>query len=197
MPDTPSLTVIKSFTYRGLPEQFSNTYHFSGTTPADGNEWSTLLDAIIVAEKPTVPAGVSFVGGYGYEAGNEVAVFVWNYADEGYAVPTGTFAPGALDAVPGDVAAWIRWRTPDFSTTGKRIYLRKYMHGVYRDAASPDNLAATQKAAMETFGAKLIDGTLPETFRVCGPQGAVASLPKVSTYLTTRTLKRRGKRPLA
>src|SRR6266576_2358533 len=38
----PSLTIVKRFNYRGdVDEEFSNTYHFSGTTPADAAAWKT------------------------------------------------------------------------------------------------------------------------------------------------------------
>ena len=195
MPDQPSITIIKDFPYRGTTEEFSNTYHFSGTTPADAAAWKTLADAIILAEKPTVPSYVRFVRAYGYEAGNNVSVAQIDYKTLPLTPVLGTFTVGTSIGVPGDVAATIRWATPNFTERGKRIYLRKYMHGVREAGGNFDLLDTDEKAAMQTFAAKMIDGTLPGSFKYCGPQGAVASAPLVAQYLTTRTLKRRGKRP--
>jgi hypothetical protein len=98
--------------------------------------------------------------------------------------------------LPGDTALTIRWNTPDFNSRGKRIYCRKYMHDVYESSSDRDKPDTGQVSNYNVFASKLIDGTLPGSFKYCGPQGAVLSSPAVGTYLTTRTLKRRGKRPL-
>jgi hypothetical protein len=195
MPDTPSITIIKRFTYRSQPEEFSNTYHFSGTTPANRAAWKALADAIIAAEKLTVTSDVKFTRAYGYEAGNELSVAQIDYAVAPDAPEVaGTMPVGAVSQA-GDVAATIRWWTGDYSTRGKKIYCRKYMHGVFSKLAPVDELDGSQRTAMTTFANKLIDGTLPGSFKYCGPQGAVLQAPTVSQWLTTRTLKRRGKRP--
>lgn len=197
MPDTPSITIVKRFQYRGQDEEFSNTYHFSGTTPADAAAWKTLADGIIAIEKLTQNSQTKFVRAYGYVAGTEHSV-----AQIDYTVPpntllsgTGTFTGGSL--APGDAAVNIRWLTPDLNSRGKHIYCRKYMHNVYVETAVPDLVLDSQKTAFQTFAGKMIDGTLPGGVKYCGPQGAVLSSPRVDQYITTRTLKRRGKRPLA
>lgn len=191
MPDTPSITINKRMTYRLVPEVTSNTYHFSGTTPTSDADWSALALAIWNAEKPCYPAGVEYVGYLGYEAGNEFAVSIKDYVADGVAPIPGT-APHNANIAPGDTAATIRWTTPDRTSRGTRIYLRKYFH---EPNFSNDSLDATYKTALATYGAKMIDGSLPGGFKVCGPQGAVASNPFVAPFVTTRTLKRRGKRP--
>jgi hypothetical protein len=66
---------------------------------------------------------------------------------------------------------------------------------VISSATDADKVDTTWITAANTFGAKMIDGTLPGGAKYCGPQGAVLSAPEASQWLTTRTLKRRGKRP--
>ena len=195
MPDMPSITIIKRFSYRGNPEEYSNTYHFSGTTPATRAAWKALADAIIAAEKLCYMNTTSFVGAYGYEAGNEnsVAQIDYDVAPDAPAV-AGT-SPGFGQVAPGDVAGTIRWFTGEYSSRGKKVYCRKYMHGVWIDTAAPDEMISAQRTLFATFAAKMIDGTLPGGAKYAGPQGAVLSAPQVNQYLTTRTLKRRGKRP--
>lgn len=196
MPDTPSIVIVKRFTYRGQPEEFSNRYHFSGTTPASTADWTTLATAIINAEKLTVESGVSFVKAYGYEAGNDNSVAQIDYSISPLTVTNGAIAITGQKC-SGDVAATARWYTGASSSRGKKIYCRKYFHGVHQQVEpDQDKLDSGQKTALETFCAKLIDGTLPGSFKYCGPQGAVLSAPEVNQYLTTRTLKRRGRRPL-
>lgn len=191
MPDTPSITLNKTMTYRGKQEVFSNTYHFSGTTPANDADWHALALAIWGAEKPIMNADVKFVGYLGYAAGNEHAVSIKNYLEDGTAPIPATNGFG-IGGVAGDTAIWVRWVTPNRTSRGKRIYLRKYFHHA---PTTGDTLDDNLKTACLTYANKMIDGTLPGGAKICGPQGAVASNPSVSPFVTTRTLKRRGKRP--
>jgi len=195
VPDTPSIVLVKRFSYRGQNEEFSNKYHFSGTTPVDAAAWKTLADAIIAQEITTVPNTVSWVRAYGYAAGNENSVAQIDYTVAPNTPAVGTLAVGTGVTTPGDIAATIRWYTGQTNSRGKKIYCRKYMHAALHLNTDADIIYPAQKTAMQTYAAKLIDGTLPGSFKYCGPQGAVLSLPVVDQYLTTRTLKRRGKRP--
>ena len=195
MPDTPSITIIKRFTYRDALEEWGNTYHFSGTTPANAAAWKTLADAVIAAERPIVTGSTSFVRAYGYEAGNENSVAQIDYTVPPNAPPlVGSYGTPGTKA-PGDAAATIRWWTGVTSSRGKKVYCRKYFHDITMNSSDSDELQSTLITAMNTYAAKMIDGTLPGSFKYCGPQGAVLSDPHVNLYITTRTLKRRGKRP--
>jgi len=197
MPDTPSITIIKSFSYRGVPEEFSNTYHFSGTMPADRAAWLTLGNAIWSAEASATHNGVTYVRMYGYEAGTEHSIVQIDSTEPGWSGTNANLALSSSVAAPGDTAATIRWFTGQLNSRGKKIYCRKYMHGVRSDTSSSDKLYSGAQTAYATFAGKMIDGTLPGGVKYCGPQGAVLSAPVVNQWLTTRTLKRRGKRPLA
>lgn len=195
VPDTASIVIVKRFDYRGADEEFSNRYHFEGTTPANRAAWKTLADAIITAERPTTISAVKFCKAYGYEPSNDNSV-----AQIDYRVPPDTpelagTSPASGQQAPGDVAATIRWFTGAYNSRGKKIYCRKYMHGVIIDAGDEDKLNINQITTYGVFANKLIDGTLPGSFKYCGPQGADLSDPRVDPYLTTRTLKRRGRRP--
>ena len=191
MPDTPSITINKLMDYRGLKEVTSNTYHFSGTTPANDAAWQALALAIFNAEKPLMSSAVAYVGYLGYEAGNEYAVSIQNYLEDGTS-PVPATGSWSATTIPGDAAGWVRWTTPNRTSGGKRIYLRKYFHEAQ---FADDEMSASWRTAALVYGNKMIDGTLPGGAKICGPQGAVASTPYAAPFLTTRTLKRRGKRP--
>lgn len=196
MPDTPSVTSIKRFNWRGNNEEWSNTYHFSGTTPADAAAWKALTDAIAAAERLALYSITSIVRFYGYAAGNEISVYQRDMTVAPDAIVAGGVTYSNQVLTPGDVAATWRWPTTAFTSRGKRIYGRKYWHNVATDGiGTPDALSTVQRGLLQTLAAKLIDGTLPGNFRACGPQGAAFGTPLVSPWLTTRTLKRRGKRP--
>jgi hypothetical protein len=190
----PSITIVKAFTYRGASEEWSNTYHFSGTVPSTHANRVALAQAIGIAEQGLLPGTTVFKRAYFYDAGNEHSVDTVNFV-AGDADPLGgSLATTGLVRAPGDVAMWVRWATPD-RVNGKPIYLRKYFHDVLLVAGGGDAIAATQRTAAATYAGKMTDGTLPGGVKVAGPQGAVASSGLVATYATTRTLKRRGKRP--
>lgn len=195
MPDTPSITIVKAFTYRGKREEFSNKYHFSGTTPGSDAAWKTLADAWIAQEARIMHSGVKFVRVYGYEAGNEISVAQIDYEAAPLTPAVGTLAAGSGRAfLTPEASLMIRWRTPERNSRKKWIYLRKYYHGtrVETDGDRIDTLVVTEAQAM---AAKLTDGTLPGGAKYCGPQGAVAGAIQVDPYAVSRELKRRGKRP--
>lgn len=195
---TTVLTVIKRFPYRGnAAEEWSNTYAFSGTTPADSGAWRTLFDALVLQEKTLYLNTCQVVGGYGYDripASGDHAIWSVDMTIVPNTVVNGTLsALGALMA--GDQAAWVRWGLDRYNTNGKRVYLRKYFHGGQSSAAGGDAMAANYTTALAAFGTKLLDGSFASGRKLVDKDGAIPIGSAVSPFLTTRTLKRRGKRP--
>jgi len=193
------ITSVKRFTYRGNAEEFSNTYHFTGTPPSDFGAWRTLYDALVTAEKAVLTSSVSCIGGYGYDDDSPDAHSVWS-VDLTQAPNTpvpgiGNFDPST--GAPGDAAMWVRWKTSRKNTAGKWIYLRKYFHGVRLAGASGgDQIAPLQVTALTAFGAKMDDGTFAGGRRLRSrDHDETLQGHGVSTWVTTRTLKRRGRRP--
>src|SRR3569833_1780879 len=104
MTDTPSIVSVKRFTYRTQPEEFSNRYHFTGTTPATELAWETLANNIIGEERKTVTSKVTFVRAYGYVAGTDHSVAQNDYTVAPRTANQGIlFAAGAIPA-SGDTA---------------------------------------------------------------------------------------------
>lgn len=196
MPDTPSLVLVKAFTYRGKDEEFSNRYHFEGGTPEDFDDWLQLAKTWRDLERKIMPPEVRWVRAYGYEAGTEhsIAQIDFEVVDQ---VVAGQFIAANYALVcPGDTAATIRWDTGEVNSRGKRVYCRKYFHGVFRDDSSADKVSDEQVAAMVIYADQMTAAVPLLGRRYCGPQGADLHQPRVDPWLTTRTLKRRGKRPL-
>jgi hypothetical protein len=196
----PSITIVKSFEYRGSPEQWSNTYFMTGALPSGPSSWKTLADAIIAEEVALYDPATTVVKAIGHQAGQSVAVWSYDYAAHSATVP-GTYSLGGGTPQAGDSAAWLRWSTTQLTSKGKPIFLRSYFHPAYvvdATAAGRDEIAATWITAAQEYGADWIagfadgDGTLHVR---CGPKGAVGQAALASTYATTRTLERRGKRP--
>jgi hypothetical protein len=186
MAATPSIRVVKQFTYRGVLRTFSNRYHFNGGTPADGTHWTTFSDAVVTAEKAIFPASVTIVETLGYAAGSEVPVFTKTYSTAGTWTTSGV-------TTPGDVAALLRYSTTARSTKNHPIYLFNYYHGFNSQGGSAqDLLVATQKAALSTYAGSWISGFSDGTNTLvrAGPNGATATGHLEEQYLTHRDLPR-------
>src|SRR4051812_5022405 len=200
------VTVVKAFSYRGLSEEYSNQYWFNGAPPGTPVAWKALADAIIAAESQVLGAAVTYRRAYGYDTpptprDNPTTfppnVWSWDYLAAG-SPPAGTLnATGAVQA-PGDAAVWIRWKTTRRTNPGgKVIYLRKYFHPAFVAAGTADTILANQKTALQTFGATMVTGLISGAYKLVDKYHSddVVSAPVASTWLTTRTLRRRGKRP--
>lgn len=194
----PSLTLVKSFFYRGAPEEWSNTYFMTGDLPSSPASWKTLADAVIADEVPLYDVNTTVVRAIGHKAGESVAVWSFDYEGAGAAVP-GTYTETGAFRGPGDTAAWIRWSTDQLTSRGKPIFLRSYFHPAYIESTGPsDPIAASWVTAAQEYGddwvAGFADGDGVVHHRA-GPHGVVGITALPSTYATTRTLERRGKRP--
>lgn len=194
----PSLTIVKQMQYRGNDEEWSNTYFMTGDLPADAASWKTLADAVIADEKTLYDLNIDVIRAIGHEAGESVAVWAYDYLAASEEVP-GTYSTTSSILESGDTAAWIRWSTDQLTDRGKPIYLRNYYHPAYRGTGgTADQIAAGWVAAAQAFGDAWIagyedgDGVLHHR---AGPHGVVGLVATPATFVTTRTLKRRGRRP--
>lgn len=191
----PGITVIKSFTYRGSEEEYSNTYHFVGSAPSDDVGWRSLADDLITLEHYIYDAETSVVRALCYEDTDDDSVYTYHLADFGGPVSGALLVGGDDIPCPGDAAVWCAWDTGKRSTKGKPIWLRKYFHPAYRDSGDDDTISATQKADLVSFATSALSasGDWPGIADKDGdaPTGST----RVADYVTTRTLKRRGRRP--
>ena len=191
-----SIVSVKSFTYRDQTgEEWSNRYHFQGDPPSDPAGWRALCDDFAALEAAVLTTQSNIIRFLCYAADGDPTVYSYDLAAFGGVVP-GTWALGAGSQgwVSGDVAYLIRWNTGRLSTKGKPVYLFKYYHGGASSDSDKDKPPASLEAAMGTFGntVRTASGDWPGLADKNGdePVGYLAE-----TYLTTRTLKRRGRRP--
>lgn len=191
------LVLIKRMTYRGIAtEEWSNAYMLSGAKPADSTAWRAVFDALCAQERTCYTNESSIIGGYGYDSVADSATAVWSVD---LTVTPNTPLPGTLaqtgNKIAGDQAAWVRWGLDKFNSKGKRIYLRKYFHSGRVDATNQDTLYSGWTTALNAFGAKLQDGSFLDARVLTDSHGTALVGHGVGPYITTRTLKRRGKRP--
>lgn len=187
MAATPSVRIIKSFTYKGNTRLWSNRYHFEGGVPANDAAWHTLFDAITTAEKAVHTSAITIVEAVGYAAGSDVPVSSKTYA------LAGTFSPTGLTGCPGDVAALVRYATAVRTAKNHPVYLYNYYHGAWAAGSGSDTIGASYKTALSTYAGLWLspgfsDGTT--SYTRSGPNGASATGQLVETYLTHRDFPR-------
>lgn len=193
------LTVIKSFTYRGIAnEEWSNTYMLSGAAPADTAAWRTLFDQLTAQEVSCYTSDHKVVGGYGYDkvpGPGDHAVWSVDLNVSPNTPKPGTLVLGSGVKFAGDQAAWIRFGLNRYNTHGKRVYLRKYLHGGAVASGGGDALLPLYMTNLTNYG-DWLRGTPAQGQRtLLDKTGAAPIGTGVSSFVTTRTLKRRGKRP--
>jgi hypothetical protein len=185
-PIRPSIKLEKSFSFRGTTRIWSNRYFITGPAPADTAHWTTLSDAVNVAERLIYTNAVTITGAFGYLAGSDVPVFTKTYATAG----TGVFAG---QAQAGEVVSLVRYSTSSRTAKNHPLYLYSYYHSaVTTSAALPDTLLAAQKTAIQTYAnlwvAGFNDGTSVQVR--CGPQGQPSTAALVEPYVTHRDFPR-------
>lgn len=197
------LTMVKSFTYRGNPnEEFSNTYTFKVGTPPDAASWTVLMNDVLAQERAIFTGDVNFVRAYGYDSNDpkKAHVFAHDFTVPG-PPPTGTM-PNVAGAArfAGDQAACVWWLLDRKSDKGKPTYLRKYIHHGFTDSGGGDSLSAVYFDTLASYATAMVSlqGGLTSPGGPKdddpGPGGSVVGHGVIG-WSTTRTLKRRGKRP--
>jgi hypothetical protein len=193
------LVIIKQFEYRNTTdEEWSNKYWLTGTPPQSPAGWKTLADQLIDMEHLLYTPATQVVRAYGYDDNAEHAASVWghDYLAEGEAV-AGTLADAGSARFAGDQAGFCWWQTSRRTSRGKWIYLRKYFHDGLTFVSDSDAVSGMTGSQYIGFAAKLFDGSWAGA-RVIRSQSQDELLQAsgASSWVTTRTLKRRAKRPL-
>lgn len=174
-PTVPSIRIVKSFDFLQSTRLWSNRYCFTGGTPANSTQWTTLADAVVTAEKAVHPSAthpVTITQAVGYEAGSEIPVFSKTYTT------TGTLSIGTAWAAPGDAALFVRYATGVKTEKNHPLYLFSWYHGIFLNGASTADVPlSAQVVAHGTYAAAWIagfsDGT--HTLKRSGPKGDTAT----------------------
>jgi hypothetical protein len=194
---TPGVFIIRKFQYRGNDEEWGNGYHFQGDAPSAPADWRSLVDALVALESPMLLDTVSTVRALCYPdySPHHDSVYTYDLTHFAGAVPGGLDHTDGPDC-PGDTAFWCRWGTGRVNSQGKPIYLRKYFHGCLTNGPpNQDELLTGQRTLAQTYAAAVRDST-GDWPGMAQPNGDPTDETYLtSTYLTTRTLKRRGRRP--
>lgn len=191
------LLITKKMTYRSnTDEEWSNKYWLTGTPPTTVSAWRALFDSLVTLERECYAADCTVVRGAAWDSNDEHAFSVWGVDLE----LEGTPVPGTLPEEPGfkmagDQAGMVEWKTTRKNSRGKWVYLRKYFHHGFQAAGDADYVSAATQAAYDTLGQQLTTGIGSGFHRIRSQlqdEGIQSHI--VSPFMTTRTLKRRGKK---
>jgi hypothetical protein len=189
------ITIIKKFSYRGDPnEEWSNTYHLTAA-PADKAAWVSLLLALGGMESNCYSAGSTVIRALCYDDTDNPATYTLS-APGDFTAFTGGAPSTSGNNFAGDQAATVGWNTGNVGSTGKAIWLRKYFHDGWESSSDPDSLSTSYASLLATFAGDLLTTAIDGSIFFADKTGARPDGPaRVDPYSTTRTLKRRGKRP--
>lgn len=194
---TLGIFLVKTFTYRGNPEEWGNGYHLFGSAPGGPSDWRNIVDELVANERHLYTSNVSAIRALCYDDYSPGHSSIYTYQLADFAGPVaGDLSLGvASHECPGDDAVWAAWDTGKLSSRGKPIWLRKYFHPGWVHNGDIDAVASEQVTALNTFATWAPE---PGTYWP-GIADKDGDLPtggtRVSLSVTTRTLKRRGRRP--
>jgi len=196
MASVTGLTIVKQFTYRGDgTEEWSNTYHFKNPPPGTAANWDVLRQDAVAKELAALHQDCGVIRVYGYDSDDPKAhhVYAYDYSLAG-PLPLGTH-PYVDQKCAGDQAACVEWKTSRLNSRGKPIYLRKYLHNIEISSSDKDAISTSWQSVLTAYanlttGMNSIYGGLRSR-----SHDETLTAGHVIPWATTRTLKRRGKRP--
>lgn len=194
-----AVSIEKGVSFWGKEERFANVYHYdlgvAGTVvPGDAN---ALVDALVALEKPVYASVVSFRTARVWETGGTPA------ENETVLIKDLT-GPGTLSSSTqlwAENAVVVNIDTGRNTTTGRKIYLRKYIRCQYLGTSASGQargetaLTTAQKQPFLTYGQSireisLLGGTVSADLESPGGQDAGASATvTVLDYLHNRQFR--------
>jgi hypothetical protein len=182
------ISISKQSSWHINPERWDNVYHYFFAAALDVAQAQNLVDQIVAAEKSCHSSSVAFLQARVWEAGgtpseNETILI---------ATLSGTGTMTSVQAIWKECAVVVRCETTRNTSTGRRIYLRKYYRCVHLNAAGggaevgiaalTTSHRAPMVAAFETLREVSVTPG-PINVQLCAPGGQLVSDARPVTAL--------------
>lgn len=184
---TLAVALTKTTPWRGRTEEWSNVYHFEYSHAMNDAVAGRLIDGLKTLEVPVHAATVTFKTGRLWETGGTPA------ENETVLIKdlSGTGSLATSQAIYRELTVVVRIDSGRNSTTGRKIYLRKFLHSCSLQSGSNDiglgvsPLGDTIKTPFVTYGQALreIAPAAGEVYTLQAPSG-----PNVSPTATVSVL---------
>ena len=191
----PGVVLYKTFSWRGAPEEWGNTYHFVGDAPSDPSGWRDLVDGLVTLEKTVLSSDVTIERAICYEDTDDDSVYSYDLsAFAGTVAGTFVLSSNDAEAQEGGSSYMCRWDTGRRSSKGKPIYLRKYWHPAINDPGTPDAVCGALVVKTSAFAENVLS-TSGDWPGLAGPDGEAPVGHLALTYTNYRTLRKGRRRP--
>jgi hypothetical protein len=152
------VSITKATSFRGVAQEFANTYYYQTPLPVTEGTADSLIDAIVALERPMHGTNVSFIRGRAWSAGGTPAEN--NQLASKLLTGNGTNSASQNASMDKERAFLVRIRA-GVDSRGRPVYLRKWFHldvgtvggvaisgGALQNTAS---LTAPQRSQLETW----------------------------------------------
>lgn len=151
------VSITKSTSFRGVQQEFSNTYYYNYSGVVGSGAGISAIDAVVAIEKPFHSTNVNFLRGRCWTAGGTKAEN--NMIADKALSGAGTAAPNT--SMDKERAVLVRFRAGN-DTRGNPVYLRKWWHVdlsaiggstiVANQLQNTAQLDSTQRSTIEGWG---------------------------------------------
>lgn len=189
------VNILKRCTFRGVSQEFGNTYYFEGPDPVPNNtDAGLLIDQLTADEKVLHSQNVTFLMGRLWKADGTPAENVMIRESP----LSGQGAQTVIGGMDRERAVLIRWPA-GIDIRGRPVFLRKWYHSCGGCAGvlfgqlileNVDQISAANRTTIENAAAAVAVQGATSQWTLCGPTGRnlSANQPTCHPYLEHRQL---------
>lgn len=200
----PNVVIDHGTNWRGKAHRWSTVYNLSGSTPNTADQIS-MMDALVDIENQILWGGGPNLAGflearfYTGQGGAPTTVIPFGDIDtpSGWTAYSGTgwsTGPAFGEAGAAESCLIVETKLNGLSSTGKPVYLRKYLHAVPAFPAAAigsQQIPSADITSLNAYVKKWTDGSLTNGVVVIGPSGRqAASAPSVQSALGNHQMPR-------
>lgn len=189
------VSIEKEVDWRGGAERFSNVYHYNVFGLNFVVDPEAFITQLVAAERQVFAGDVRFKVGRVWTAGGTARENEMKLVKD----LTGVGSAPSLTNIHRELAYLISWPLARKSNTGRKVYLRKYLHScsIFSTSSTSSLLSGsfpitdTQRTPLMTYANAIHDLGFANNIELCSPSGERRSGPPVvNSFLRHRQFRR-------